>query len=137
MEKSNIFSNNETIKCIVCGKNLMDDMKMSMVQIITDENDQIIRVLPCCKGECDHILQYEIKDYEGNGFRDLSTFVNPYLYIKNLIQMMDRMFEGKGFANQQAFDTYSDLILNCYQYVSRNLSEEEKEVAKRKTLLPL
>ncbi|HHD2754363.1 TPA: hypothetical protein ACOTG0_003217 [Clostridium perfringens] len=137
MEKSNIFSNNEIIKCIVCGKNLMDDIKMSMVQIITDENNQIIRVLPCCKGECDHILQDEIKDYEGNGFRDLSTFVNPYLYIKNLVQMMDRMFEGKGFANQQAFDTYSDLILNCYQYVSRNLSEEEKEVAKRTTLLPL
>lgn len=137
MEKSNIFSNNETIRCIVCGKNLMDDIKMSMVQIITDENDQIIRVFPCCKGECDHILQDEIKDYEGNGFRDLSTFVNPYLYIKNLMQMMDRMFEGKGFANQKAFDTYSDLILNCYQYVSRNLSEEEKEVAKRTTLLPL
>lgn len=137
MEKSNIFSNNETLKCVVCGKNLMDNIKMSMVQIITDENDQIVRVLPCCKGECDHRLQDEIKDYEGDGFRDLSTFINPYLYIKNLMQIMDRMFEGKGFANQEAFDTYSDLILNCYEYVSRNLNEEEKEAAKKITLLPL
>lgn len=137
MEKSNVFSNNESIKCVICGKNLMDDIKMSMVQIITDENDKITRVLPCCKGKCDHILQGEIKDYEGDGFRDLSTFVNPYLYIKNIMQIMERMFEGKGFENQEAFDTYSDLILNCYQYISRNLSEEEKEFAKKTNLLPL
>ena len=35
---------------------------MSMVQIITDENDEIVRVIPCCKGKCDQILQDEIKD---------------------------------------------------------------------------
>ena len=123
MEKSNVFSNDEIIRCTVCGKDLMDDIKMSMVQIITDENDKIVRVIPCCKGKCDQILQDEIKESEGNGFRDLSTFINPYLYINNIMQMMDRMFEGKGFANQEAFNAYSDLILNCYQYVSRNLSD--------------
>ena len=53
------------------------------------------------------------------------------------MQMMDRMFEGKGFANQEAFNAYSDLILNCYQYVSRNLSEEEKEFSKNISLLQL
>ena len=40
-------------------------------------------------------------------------------------------------ANQEAFNAYSDLILNCYQYVSRNLSEEEKEFSKNISLLPL
>lgn len=89
------------------------------------------------QGKCDQILQDEIKESEGNGFRDLITFVNPYLYINNIMQMMDRMFEGKGFANQEAFNAYSDLILNCYQYVSRNLSEEEKEFSKNISLLPL
>lgn len=137
MEKSNVFSNDEIIRCTVWGKDLMDDIKMSMVQIITDENDKIVRVIPCCKGKCDQILQDEIKESEGNGFRDLSTFINPYLYINNIMQMMDRMFEGKGFANQEAFNAYSDLILNCYQYVSRNLSEEEKEFSKNISLLPL
>lgn len=137
MKKSNIFSNNETINCVVCNKNLLEDVKKSMVQIITDENDNIVRVLPCCKGECDHKLQDEIKDSEGDGFRDLSTFVNPYLYIKNVMQMIDRMFEGKGFANQEAFDDYSDLILNCYSYITRDLTEEEKVEAKKANMLPL
>lgn len=137
MKKSNIFSNNETINCVLCGRNLMDDIKKSMVQIITDKEDKIIRVLPCCKGECDHKLQEAIKDDEGDGFRDLITFVNPYLYIKNISQMMDRMFEGKGFANQEAFDTYSALILNCYQYIARDLTEEEKDIAEKANMLPL
>lgn len=36
MEKSNVFSNDEIIRCIVCGKDLIKDIKMPMVQIITD-----------------------------------------------------------------------------------------------------
>ena len=64
MEKSNVFSNDEIIRCTVCGKDLMEDIKMSMVQIITDENDEIVRVITCFKGKCDQILQYEIKESE-------------------------------------------------------------------------
>lgn len=137
MEKSNVFSNEEVIRCEICGKNLMDNVDMSMVQIITDEEDKIVRVIPCCKGKCDKILQSKIKDSEGNGFRDLITFVNPYLYINNLIEIMDRMFEGRGFQNQEAFNSYSSLILNCYKYVSRDLSKEEIELSENINLLPI
>ena len=61
MEKSNVFSNDEIIRCTVCGKDLMEDIKMSMVQIITDENDEPIDDIDDIVGSdfAEHFGEYE------------------------------------------------------------------------------
>lgn len=40
------------------------------------------------------------------------------------------MYEGMQFENLDAFEKDKELLINCYPYVSRNLSEKELSEAK-------
>lgn len=136
MEKSNIFDDANGVKCVYCGKNLMDDVHRSMVQLITNEQWQITKVYPCCKGTCDKQLIKGMQKGESDGWQELSQFTNPYLYLKHIMSVMNNMYEGTGFANKQAFEDYKKLIIECYPYVARNLSDGERQSATMEDLLP-
>lgn len=130
MEKSNVFSNQSEIKCSVCGKSLMDKPSMSMINIIENINtNKIIAVKPCCKGKCDKIIEKTAKTNEISGWKDLTDFLNPYLYMKHIMAVFNSMYDGEGFENKEAFEDYKDLLLNVYPYIARNISDEEKESA--------
>ena len=127
MKKSNVFSNQSEIKCSVCGKNLMDNPGMSMVNIIQNMDTQkIICVKPCCKGRCDKVIGSATKPREVSGWKDITDFLNPYLYMKHIMSVMNSMQDGEGFENDEAFEDYKSLLLNVYPYVTRDLSDEEK-----------
>lgn len=136
MEKSNIFSNDESLKCSCCGKGLMENVNLSMVQIITNEDGLITNVHPCCKKACDKQLLRGLKPGEDDGWRELSEFTNPYLYLKNIMAIMNNMSEGKVFANEQAFEDYKDILIKCYPYIARNLSNAEIQSAELSNMLP-
>jgi len=130
MRKSNVFDDSEDIRCCVCGKNLMGDVDASMVNIIQNTSTgKIISVCPCCKGMCDQKIEYSVKENELSGWKDLSTFTNPYLYLKHIMSVMNSMNCGEGFENETAFKAYKDLLIKMYPYVTRNMdSNEEREV---------
>lgn len=136
MQESNVFSSPREIKCKYCGKNLMEEPSLSMVQIITDENNKITKVNPCCKGNCDKQLVKELKSNESDGWKEFSEFINPYLHIKHFMSVMNSMYEGIGFENEQAFSDYKDFIIDCYPYITRNLSEDEIQSASFSEMLP-
>lgn len=138
MKKSNVFSNPEPIKCKCCGKDLTIDPEMSMIQIITNKNNQIVRFTPCCKGQCDHRLQGDIdREKEYDGWQDLTNFLNPYLFIKHVMGIMNSMYEEKGFESSEAFEQYKDLIIKCYPYVTRDMDKKDLEEVRRDNMMSL
>jgi hypothetical protein len=136
MEKSNIFGDTEGVKCACCGNNLMENVNLSMVQIITNAQRKITKVYPCCKGSCDKQLLRGLQHGEHDGWQELSQFTNPYLYLKHIMSVMNNMYGGTGFENQQAFDDYKNLLIQCYPYVARNLSPAEIQSAQISDMMP-
>lgn len=88
MDKSNVYSDCQEIKCSVCGKNLMEAPGMSLVNIIQNiDTNKIVSVKPCCKGKCDKIVERTAKVREISGWKDLTEFTNPYLYMKHVMSV--------------------------------------------------
>lgn len=130
MEKSNVIEGEIKLSCINCGTNLLENPRMAMVQIINGINGDITKVQPCCKGDCDKILLRELSQGEKDGWKELTEFLNPHLYLKHIIAMFNNMYAGVSFSNEQALENYKNLLINCYPYVSRNMNRSEDESAK-------
>ncbi len=137
MKKSNVFSNPRTINCSVCGKDLMEDPGLSLVNIIQNiQTKKIICVKPCCKGKCDKIVSGNVKQGEVSGWKDFSDFTNPYLYLKHVMSVLNSMYAGEGFENEQAFEDYKNFLIDMYPYVTRELSEDEIRAAVLDNAIP-
>lgn len=136
MGKSDVLYESETVKCANCGKDLFESLSLSMVQIATNDNELITRVVPCCKGECDRKLKSLLRENEHDGWKDLEDFTNPYLFLKHIMSVLNCMYEDKGFENEEAFEAYKDLIIKCYPYISKSMTEKEKESARMSEIFP-
>lgn len=136
MEKAKVFYNSETVKCANCGKDLFKDVSLSMVQLVVNDKDMITRVVPCCKGECDRRLERLLNRDEIDGWKDFEIFINPYLFLKHITSIMNRMYEGRGFENKEAFENYKNLVISCYPYVARNMTETEIKSARIDEMIP-
>ena len=128
MNKSNVFSNSNELVCKVCGKPLFEEPGMSMINIIMNtKTNKIVSVAPCCKGKCDKSIK--AKNDEVSGWKDLSDFTNPHLYMKHIMSVFNSMYDGEGFENKEAFEAYKNLLLDIYPYITRDITEDEKEQA--------
>lgn len=137
MKISNVYSNQSEIKCSVCGKDLMENPQMSMVNIIQNlDTQKIVSVKPCCKGTCDKIIEKTAKVRELSGWKDLTDFLNPYLYMKHIMSVLNSLHDEEGFENKEAFEDYKALVLNAYPYVTRDMSDEEKQSAALSNAMP-
>lgn len=126
MKASNIFNGPQKLQCAYCGENLLENELNSMVLIVKDKESQIVAIKPCCKKECDNHLRNQYLGYDTDGWRELSDFLNPHSYMKHVMAIMNNMFKRELFANEEAFEEYKDLILRCYPYVTRDLTDDEK-----------
>jgi hypothetical protein len=137
MLRSNIFEDEEELVCEVCGKNLMDNIDMSLINIIQNvETRKIVAMKPCCKGKCDEIIRYSTQKGEVSVWKDMRDFSNPYLYIRHIIAVMESMYDGKGFENREAFDEYKKIVLSMYPFITRNSSKIEDRRAIIDAALP-
>lgn len=137
MEKSNVYCDEKEVKCCVCGKTLVNDIAGSMINIIQDsESQKIIAIKPCCKGKCDQAISSALGKNETTGWKEFRTFTNPHLYLKHIMSVINNMFEGQVFANEEAFEEYKSLVIAMYPYVTRNLSEEEVQTAIMENMIP-
>lgn len=125
-----MYENQEALVCANCGKNLFEDIEMSIVVFVRDRNTgDIVDIYTCCKGECDKILKNARARRIGvDGWKDLSDFVNPTLFLKHIMSMMNNMHEGVKIKDE-AFENYKNLILSVAPYVMREPSEKEKKEA--------
>lgn len=135
MKKSNVYES-EPLMCDVCGKDLFKDPGMSIIVFIEDMDRNAINDIKfCCKGNCDRKLKASIKKGELDGWKELSEFINPYLYLKNIMAVLNRTHEGL-IIEDLAYEKYKDLILNCYPYICRNLEPNELRAAENAEMFP-
>lgn len=126
-KKSNIYTDELVVKCTCCGKNILQDIGMSMIQIVTDDNDNIIKFNPCCKGKCEKSLRSSVPQNCSSICKELSTFTNPHLYLKYSMRTYNKMYEGKKFIDKQAFENFNNTLINMAPYVMRDMTEDEKQ----------
>lgn len=136
MKKSNIFREESIVSCKNCGKNLLNDVHKSMIIIPTNEKGMIIDIIPCCKGECDDILSRNLDKRVSSGWKEFSEFVNPYLYLKHIIAVLNNQYEGLGFDNKNALENYKNLIISCYPYICRDLEDKDIQEATHSEMFP-
>lgn len=130
MKRSNVFNDESNVACKVCGKNLLDDVENSLVNIVQNtKTHKIVSVTPCCKGKCDQRMQLQAGINEVSGWKDLKEFTNPYLYLKHIMSVMNSMAQGYGFENAEAFENYKALLIQLYPYIARDMEKDEIEYA--------
>jgi hypothetical protein len=136
VKKSNVYKS-EPLTCDVCGKNLFDNPGMSIIVFHEDADTRAIKdIKVCCKGDCDRILKSRRpKDYI-DGWREVTEFTNPYLYIKNVVAVLNNLQSGEQKFDDEAFKKYKNIILNCYPYVCRDLDQNEMSTAEFESMLP-
>ena len=86
----------------------------------------------CCKGKCDDILKKKSLS-EGLNYdrwEDISSFTNPIGFIKKNQQWMKSLQEGEQISDE-AYGKLSTLFWASFLEISRDLTLEEKEKARR------
>ena len=75
--------------------------------------------------KCDDYIQKQAKVGEISGWKDFTEFLNPNLFLKHIMSVLNSMQNGNGFENQEAFEDYKKLLINTYPYVTREMEEKE------------
>ncbi|QNU66723.1 hypothetical protein EHE19_018080 [Ruminiclostridium herbifermentans] len=132
-----LYSEDLILKCAHCGKNLFENIGMSIVVLVQDmQNNKISDIYTCCKGNCDDILQkHRVTGSGSDGWKELSEFTNPFLFLKHVMAIMNNMHDGIEIS-QTAFESYKEIVLATAQYVMRDLTTGEKESVRIDSMLP-
>jgi|GEM_PF-2340702 len=125
MHRSNVFRSNDDLLCSHCGESLFENFQNATILIVTDEENSIVAVKPCCKEACLAELKSEFHGDNVSGQIQLSAFVNPYIFLKHIFFVFDGMRGRRLFASNEAFEEYKSLVKKCYPFVSRDLTAEE------------
>ncbi|WP_207637638.1 hypothetical protein [Clostridium thermobutyricum] len=52
------------------------------------------------------------------------------------MSVLNNMYAGIGFANEEAFEEYKSLVIICYPYVTRDMTEEETKSCEMSFMFP-
>lgn len=130
IKPSNIFSefNDEdclTLNCVVCNKNLLENPHNSMIKNISYNFEKIIRVEPCCKGDCYRVLESQLLNKEYTQWNELTDYLNPYVYFAYISQFIWDVKDNK-FSNDDVIRDYELMFQKFYPYITRNyISKDE------------
>jgi len=134
-----IFSDELSIKCECCGKELMGDLKHgNIVFWHRGLNDKGLhhyeRAYIACKGKCDSVLKYKMLQESGyellDSWQDFNSFTNPSLYIKQVMSWLNSFSMGETM-DSDAYSKLKKVFLNTYPLICRELTDEETEIIKQ------
>lgn len=135
-----IFSDELSICCEYCGKNLLED-KTGIFVLLRKRGDfdaeeykrkPYINGYFSCKGKCDQILKnkYFQDEILLDEWIDISDYLSPTGYIKKLMAWLNSFQQDNEKIEKVAFDKLKKLFLNTFPYISREQTTEEKEKIK-------
>lgn len=80
-----------------------------------------------CRGHCDDVLRNR-KRHDGliDGWEDIGDVMIPTVFVKWVISVLNEQREGVTYSDE-AFDALKQFLLILFPYVSRHLSDKEKE----------
>lgn len=125
MGKENKF---EALKCENCKKDVLSSEEGGlMVQVVHMDTNNLDDVYVTCDGECYDILKEErVGSKEMDQWRDLADLKNPILFIEFIMELMDDINSGKTL-DEKVLENLKRILMKSYQYVIREMTEEEKE----------
>ncbi len=132
--------------CDYCGKNLLEPKKSGIVAIwekLYDhreniDHNEIVDIYCCCKGNCDRILKkqfYTKHKHTVDGWEDIPDICIPTIYCKWLVSTLHEL-KGKAKYSEQAFKKNLNILLAIFPYISRELTDKEKDTIKCLTRIP-
>lgn len=134
MKKANLPFKEEGLKCELCGKDLTQKMSGNVIFVRECDTqghatDKIIDVVLVCK-ECDQAFQSATmkKNLNSALWNELNHYTNPALWMSNLIHFLNEV--EKGNYSPQAIKKHKKILWETFQYVARDILEDEKETAK-------
>lgn len=125
---ASMFTDQESnaLRCACCGKDLFSDYpEKAMIQFSYDADGNLVRCVPCCKGECDQELTGKIAKGLTNKWSDLSDYLNPYFRLRKTIGLIKALEEKKS-ASPEAADALMDVFIKTAPYVYRQPTENDK-----------
>ena len=132
--------------CDYCGENLLEPDKKGIVVIwekLSDHrNDvninEVVDIYCCCKGNCDRVLKNRYyASHKGvvDGWEDIPDICIPTIYSKWLISTLHEL-NGKAKYSTEAFEKTLNILLSIFPYISRELTDKEKDIIKGMTRIP-
>lgn len=137
-EPSVIFGKYEPLQCSCCGKDLLKDLKNSIIVFLEDmDKSECVDVFVCCKGECykELVNQKRIQNYL-DSWEDLDDLAIPMWFMRNIMSLINNIRSEKMRFSDDAFNKLKIILLQLSQYVVRKESSKEKERIKELLSLP-
>jgi hypothetical protein len=144
-QPAHIFSEKSSLKCKVCEKELLEQDDNGVItlwkRIRTDyerEPEYFELVFWTCRGHCDDVLSKHIRSKKLNlidGWEDISDVMMPIIFIKWVMSILNEQRNGVIYSDE-AFKNLKDFMLQVFPYVSRHLTEKEKEKVKSLGMIP-
>lgn len=141
-----IFSDEPSLKCKVCKKELLsqDDKGIITIwqRIRTDyekEPEYNEHIFWTCRGNCDQALRQYVRKQTNNGlidgWEDIADVMMPTVFIKWVMTIMNELRSGTLYSDE-AFDELKTFLINIYPFACRHLTEKEKERVKSLMMIP-
>ena len=143
-EPAKIFIDKPSLKCKICKKELFDKNDKGIVTLWSklgaNENQQntFEYVYWTCRGRCDNILRRKVRLQNPNvidGWEDISDVIIPTIFIKWVVTIVNQIKAGDIYSDE-AFENLKEFILNVFPYISRHLTDKQKERVKSLSMIP-
>ncbi len=136
-----IFSEQDTLHCDHCGKDLLNPKSGIIViwHTFLDEHvytKRVVDIYWCCKDNCDRALQTKYrKSAVMDEWEDIPDVCTPLVYIKWVMMILNEHHRGNVYS-ETAFDKIKHFLLTLFPYVARESTTEEKERIKSLLIIP-
>lgn len=133
-EPKMIFKDFESLKCEICGKDILyQNMKTIPDGIFVlgeeyGESNKYVRACCVCRGRCDLILQKRLdaQGISGNGWNDLHDLSIPAEYLRFIFAWLNNLRLGRITISDEAWEYTKHFIMAMGQIVMREQSKEEQ-----------
>lgn len=142
--RAKVFTENETLSCEYCGRDLFAPPSGIFVvwrKVDTDpeKGRQLVDFHYCCKGHCDRVLSAQIAarhDYKIiGGWDDIPDLCIPVIFLQKVMAILNGLVNGNEWS-PSAFDKLKSMLLVAYQHVAREASPDEQERIRKLMAIP-
>ena len=123
----------QTIRCEICGKDLLEDGNHGMYICATNKHDdldsgheKIQDIYFVCKRQCDDSIKRKYPQYDLSKWDDIYEMKNPIVWLAKLKVFIDDMFMYKDLS-KDAFEKMKQMFICSYPYVVHRLTSEERK----------
>lgn len=134
-EPAGIFSEEPSLKCKVCEKELLNIEGVNGVITLwkriqdRDTKKYVEHIFWTCRGNCDRALTNYIREKTNglyDGWEDINDVMMPTIFIKWVMSALNQLRDGSQYSDE-AFEELKEFLLNIYPFVCRHPNENEQE----------